>query len=123
MMTHCSISLHCYGQCEVDGASEAALCQGQQDGDKVLVQAGRAKAGIGDSYYVISYAYALPCEYVRNTKDDHTGDDVQEITEGKDSHQVAEIVPLGSEPDYEAYVANYAQNTSRTKVVKSRGNK
>ena len=45
--------------------------------------------------------------------DANAGDDVEEITECKDSHQVVEIVPLGSEPEDEAGVSNYAQNTKQ----------
>ena len=79
----------------------------------MLVQAGRVKAGIGDSYYVICYAYALPCEYVRNTKDDHTGDDVEEITEGQDTHQLVEIVLLFNEPYDQTKVANNARDSNK----------
>ena len=50
---------------------------------------------------------------VRNAKDDNTGDDVEKITEGEDSHQLMEVVPLSSEPDYEAGVAYYTQNTKQ----------
>ena len=37
-MTHCGVPLHCYGQGKVDGASEANLCQGEQDGYKMEVE-------------------------------------------------------------------------------------
>ena len=37
-MAHCGVPLHCYGQGKVDGGSEAALCQGEQDGYKVQVE-------------------------------------------------------------------------------------
>ena len=50
---------------------------------------------------------------VRDAKDDNTGDDVEKITEGEDSHQLMEVVPLCSEPDDEAGVANYTQNTKQ----------
>ena len=50
---------------------------------------------------------------IRDAKDDNTGYDVEKITEGKDFHQVVEIVPLGFAPDDEADVANYAQNTNQ----------
>jgi hypothetical protein len=55
----------------------------------------------------------LPLKYVWNAKDDNTGDDVEKITEGKDSHQVVEIVPLCSEPDDQTGVANKPQNTNQ----------
>ena len=48
----------------------------------------------------------LPLKYVWYAKDDNTWDDVEEIKEGKDPHQVVEIVPLSSEPDDETGVAN-----------------
>ena len=48
---------------------------------------------------------------IRDAKDDNTGDDVEEVTEGEDSHQLMEVVPLCSEPDDEADVTYYAQNT------------
>ena len=37
-MTHCGVPLHCYGQGKVYRASEANLCQGEQDGHKVEVE-------------------------------------------------------------------------------------
>ena len=37
-MTHCGVPLHRYGQGKVNGASEANLCQGEQDGYKVEVE-------------------------------------------------------------------------------------
>ena len=55
----------------------------------------------------------LPLKYVRDAKDDHTGDYIKEIAGGKDTHQVVEIVPLGSEPEDEADVAHYAQDTKQ----------
>ena len=55
----------------------------------------------------------LPLKYVRDAKDDHTGDYIKEIAGGKDTHQVVEIVPLGSEPDDEAGVSKYTQNTKQ----------
>ena len=37
-MTHCGVPLHRYGQGKVNGASEANLCQGEQNGYKVEVE-------------------------------------------------------------------------------------
>ena len=50
---------------------------------------------------------------VRDAKDDNTGDDVEEVKDGEDSHQLMEVVPLCSEPDDEAGVANHTQNTKQ----------
>ena len=61
----------------------------------------------------------LPLKYVWDAKDDNTWDDVEEIKEGKDPHQVVEIVPLGSEPDDETGVANNTQNTKQDLGAKS----
>ena len=44
-MTHCGVSLHCYGQGKVDGGSEAALCQGEQDRYKVQVEGVQVNTG------------------------------------------------------------------------------
>ena len=79
----------------------------------MLVQAGRAKTGMEYSYFVICYAYAFPCEYVRDAKDDHTGDDVEEITESEDTHQLVEMILLSNEPDYQTNVANNAQDSNK----------
>ena len=45
----------------------------------------------------------------RDVKDEDTGDDV---TEGKDTHQLVEIVPLVPEPEYDEDVPNGSQNTN-----------
>ena len=58
----------------------------------------------------------LPLKYVRDAKDDYTGDYIKEIAGGKDTHQVVEIVPLGSEPDDEVDVANNTKNTKHDLV-------
>ena len=79
----------------------------------MLVQAGRAKTGMGDFYFVMYFEYVLPCEYVRDTKDDHTGDDVEEITEGQGTHQLVEIVFLFLEPDDQTKVADNAQDSNK----------
>ena len=79
----------------------------------MLVQAGRANAEMGDLYFVTCNLYALPCEYVRDAKDDHTGDDVEEITESKDTYQLLEIVCFFNEPDDQTKVANNAQDSNK----------
>ena len=63
--------------------------------------------------YILIYLYALPCKYVRDAKDDHTSDDVEEITEGQDTHQLVEIVLLFKEPDDQTKVANNAQDSNK----------
>ena len=50
-------------------------------------------------YFVLPYNQASPCEYVSDAKDDQTVDDVEEISEGQDTHQLVEIVFLVYEPD------------------------
>ena len=43
---------------------------------------------------------------VRDPKDEDTWDDVDDITEGKDTHQLVKIVPLVPEPEYDEDVPN-----------------
>ena len=52
----------------------------------------------------------LPLENVGNAEDDNTGDDIEEITEGKDTHELVEVVPLAAEPEDEANIANNTEN-------------
>jgi hypothetical protein len=43
---------------------------------------------------------------VRDANDEDTGDYVDAITEGKDTHQLVEIVPLVSEPENDEDITN-----------------
>ena len=54
-----------------------------------------------------------PCKDVWNTKDKAGVDDVEEITEGKDSHELVEVVPLIAEPDDEQDITNQATQTNQ----------
>ena len=53
-------------------------------------------------------------KYVWDAKDDNTGDDIKKITKCKGTHQVVEIVPLGSEPDDEVDVSKNTKNTKHS---------
>ena len=114
-MTHSGVSLHSYGQGEVDGAGESYLGHGEQDRHQVLVQAGRSntKQVHGLKYTLYSkddFCYpfvraifylstdSLPLKHVRDAKDDNTSNDVEEITKGQDTHKLVEIVFLVDEP-------------------------
>ena len=126
-MTHSGISLHSYGQCEVDGASESYLGKGEQDRHHVLVQAGRSNTGCKQKLYTISTEqkqeiltrqdtsedYSKPWKHVGDAKDDTTRDDVEEITKGQDTHELVEIVLLPPEPDDQADVPNNAKNSNQ----------
>ena len=52
-------------------------------------------------------------ENIGNAKDYNTGDDVEEITEGQNTHELVEIAPLGKEPEDKAEVASNAKNTNK----------
>ena len=54
----------------------------------------------------------LPEENIRNAKDDNAGDDVEEIIDSQNTHQLVEVVPLVAEPDDEGDVTNHASNTN-----------
>ena len=112
-MTHSGVSLHSYGQGEVDGACESYLGQGEQDRHHVLVQAARSNTGCEQRLYTISTEqkqeiltrqdtfedYSIPWKHVGDPKDDNTRDDVEEITKGQDTHKLVEIVSLVDEPE------------------------
>ena len=87
----------------------------------MLVQADGAKARMGNLNFVICYAYTLPCEYVRDAKDDHTGDDVEEITESKDTHQLVEIVLLVDKPDDQTYVSSNTKYSNNDLYINNKG--
>ena len=54
----------------------------------------------------------LPLEDVGDAKDDNTWDDVEEIKERQDTHELVEIVPLTNEPEDETDIANNTENTN-----------
>ena len=54
----------------------------------------------------------LPLENIWHAKDDNTGDDVEEIKEGQDTHKLMESVLLAAEPEDEADIANNTENTN-----------
>ena len=58
------------------------------------------------------YLRKLPFKNTRNAKHEDTGDDVDDITEGKDTHQLVEIVLLVSEPEDDEDVANDSYHTN-----------
>ena len=51
-------------------------------------------------------------ENIWHAKYDNTGDDVEEITKGQDTHKLMESVPLTAEPEDEAGIANNTENTN-----------
>ena len=55
----------------------------------------------------------LPCKNAGDAKDDNTGDDVEEITEGQNTHELVEVVSLTAEPEDEADIANNTENTNQ----------
>ena len=54
----------------------------------------------------------LPLENIWHAKDDNTGDDVEEITKGQDTHKLMESILLAAEPEDEADIANNTKNTN-----------
>ena len=58
------------------------------------------------------WKWRLPLENIWHAKDDNTGDDVEEITEGQDTHELMESVFLAAEPEDEADIANNTENTN-----------
>jgi hypothetical protein len=56
-MTHCGVPLYCYGQCKVNGASEANLCKGEQEGHKVKVDRVQANTESRMKYSQVTLYY------------------------------------------------------------------
>ena len=69
---------------------------------------------------VSKWGQSLPSENIGDAKDDNTGDDVEEITEGQDTHKLVEVIPLAAEPEDEADIANNTENTNHDLKINMR---
>ena len=55
----------------------------------------------------------LPSKDVRNAKNDDVGEDIEEITNRKDTHKLVKIVSLVAEPDDEADITNNTNDPNK----------
>ena len=64
------------------------------------------------SLWYNSIFFELPEQNLRDAEYDNAGDDIDEIIDSQDTHQLVEVVPLWAEPDDEGNVTKHANNTN-----------
>ena len=62
--------------------------------------------------HIRSFSY-IPCKNAGDAKDDNTRDDVEEITEGQNTHKLVKIVLLADEPKDQTEITNYTKKTNK----------
>ena len=60
-----------------------------------------------------SEVFVKPLKYAGDAKDENTADDVEEITESKDAHEMVEIILFSEEPNGGEDVANNSKDSHK----------
>ena len=68
---------------------------------------------MGNWIHISCERHPIPFENVWDAKQDDTGEDVEEVSDCQNTHQLVEVVPLGAEPGDQADVANYTNQANK----------